>query len=391
MASDDEGVRTTTTADQKATEIQVAKYMHRYWNTPPSQKPPMLCMYVHEHVEFVRRCVEGLGDKHQALDASQPWLCYWSLNTLELLGAFPDELASKCAQTLAQYQDSKGGFGGGRFQVPHLAATYAAVNAVVTVGTEEAYQVVNRETMYNFLMRMKNVDGSFNSHTDGECDIRGAYCAIATAAMLNIDTPELVRGTAEWIGKCQTYEGGLGGYPGNEAHGGYTFCGLAALAILKRFDVIDLPRMLHWVVDRQMLYEGGFQGRTNKLVDSCYSFWQGALFPLLVDTCGDTAHPDGGWLFDPTRLREYICLCCQDLNGGLRDKPGKSRDLYHTCYSLCGASIAQRNAQGDVLPDVDQTSVLQPVNAQHGISESKFRKAEKYFSALPKPRTASEK
>ena len=25
---------------------------------------------------------------------------------------------------------------------------------------------------------------------------------------------------------------------------------------------------------RQVRLEGGFQGRTNKLVDSCYSFWQ---------------------------------------------------------------------------------------------------------------------
>ena len=27
--------------------------------------------------------------------------------------------------------------------------------------------------------------------------------------------------------------------------------------------------------------EGGFAGRTHKLVDGCYTFWQGALFPLL--------------------------------------------------------------------------------------------------------------
>ena len=27
--------------------------------------------------------------------------------------------------------------------------------------------------------------------------------------------------------------------------------------------------------------EGGFMGRTNKLVDGCYSFWQGAVFPIL--------------------------------------------------------------------------------------------------------------
>ena len=32
---------------------------------------------------------------------------------------------------------------------------------------------------------------------------------------------------------------------------------------------------------RQMSYEGGFQGRTNKLVDGCYSFWQGGAFPII--------------------------------------------------------------------------------------------------------------
>ena len=36
-----------------------------------------------------------------------------------------------------------------------------------------------------------------------------------------------------------------------------------------------------WTANRQMKLEGGFQGRTNKLVDGCYSFWQGGVFPLL--------------------------------------------------------------------------------------------------------------
>ena len=30
-----------------------------------------------------------------------------------------------------------------------------------------------------------------------------------------------------------------------------------------------------------MQYEGGFQGRTNKLVDGCYSFWQGGAAVLI--------------------------------------------------------------------------------------------------------------
>lgn len=35
------------------------------------------------------------------------------------------------------------------------------------------------------------------------------------------------------------------------------------------------------MTSRQMRFEGGFQGRCNKLVDGCYSFWQAGLLPLL--------------------------------------------------------------------------------------------------------------
>lgn len=51
---------------------------------------------------------------------------------------------------------------------------------------------------------------------------------------------------------AQTYEGGLGGEPGNEAHGGYTYCGLAALVLVDRVDVLNLPSLLHWAVHRQV-------------------------------------------------------------------------------------------------------------------------------------------
>lgn len=39
--------------------------------------------------------------------------------------------------------------------------------------------------------------------------------------------------------RCQTYEGGFGGVPNAEAHGGYTFCAVATLHLLDRFDVMD--------------------------------------------------------------------------------------------------------------------------------------------------------
>ena len=69
-------------------------------------------------------------------------------------------------------------------------------------------------------------------HVDGEVDVRGTYCAISIARLLNLGCPELLDGALEFIIECQSYEGGIGGTPGGEAHGGYTFCGLAAALLI---------------------------------------------------------------------------------------------------------------------------------------------------------------
>ncbi len=44
-------------------------------------------------------------------------------------------------------QDEGGGFAGGPGQQAHLAPTYAAVNALCILGTEEAYSIINRKTL----------------------------------------------------------------------------------------------------------------------------------------------------------------------------------------------------------------------------------------------------
>lgn len=113
-----------------------------------------------------------------------------------------------------------------------------------------------------------------------------------------------------------------------------------------------------------MRYEGGFQGRTGKLVDSCYSWWCGSIAlqrPILeqwlhhphivqVSQQWDALSSADGDLnarlpFNSLALQKYIFLCCQSETGGLLDKPGKPADHYHTCYSLSGLSLAQRPLQ----------------------------------------------
>lgn len=110
-------------------------------------------------------------------------------------------------------------------------------------------------------MGLRTPDGAFQMHQDGELDVRGAYCAVSIAGITGIATPELFKGTAAWIARCQTYEGGISADPGSEAHGGYAFCGLAALVMLQETSHIDAAKLLHWAVSRQMPLEGGFQVR----------------------------------------------------------------------------------------------------------------------------------
>jgi len=224
-----------------------------------------------QHVDYLLSGLEALSAGHASLDASRPWLCYWILHSLAILNALPDnDKLNRVAAFLAKCQDANGGFAGGPGQMPHLAPTYAAVNALTIIGTEYAYSVVNRAGLHGFLCSMKHPSGGFTMHHGGEVDVRGSYCALSAAVLSGVLTAQLKAGAGDYIISCQTYEGGLGGEPGNEAHGGYTFCAVAAMVLLGEMHRLNRTTLRRWVVSRQMALEGGFSGRANKLVDGCY-------------------------------------------------------------------------------------------------------------------------
>ena len=58
------------------------------------------------------------------------------------------------------------------FQIPHLATSYAAVNAIVTLQNEVALQSIDINALKEFLYKMKQKDGSFHMHEGGETDVR---------------------------------------------------------------------------------------------------------------------------------------------------------------------------------------------------------------------------
>lgn len=564
-----------------------------------------------EHEAFLLRTLERtLPGSYVSLDASRAWLCYWCLHALDLLGKRPVHLFPRIIAFLSRCQlksetpvaatagraASTGmrasGFGGGPAQDPHTAATYASVLALLVIGTPEAYAAIDRRGVYDFFMSIKDHptpvpvpvpgtgtgapmlrsrggSGGFHVHPDGEMDVRGTYTVLAIATLLNIATPELTAGCADFLLACQvrcrarnraasaaqrwlhcvdgmcaaagwrmvclhtpaiccsldcvvalqTYEGGFSGEPGNEAHGGYAFCAVAGLALLGALHRADIPSLVRWLAARQLPLEGGFAGRCNKLVDGCYSFWQGATAAIVeghlagadtlasgagaaapaavgagssrramlfrepsewAEDAGATASAaaavtaagaaastsagsaaagssdaaggvrrmlvraasDGGGggegaggvtgtrtlvigpsvlppaadavethvaapsaaastaalaasdglpaVMNRRALQSYVLYCCQQPEGGLRDKPSKSRDQYHSCYCLAGLSAAQHTHDGAQLPAASIVGsagnvVVESVHPVFNIARARVAAAGEHFSKQPAP------
>ncbi|XP_060193387.1 protein farnesyltransferase subunit beta isoform X4 [Lycium barbarum] len=441
---------TKTLEDQWMVERQVREIYDYFYSIPPNSH---LELQRDKHFDYLTRGLRKLGPSFSVLDANRPWLCYWILHSITLLGESVDAgLENDAIDFLTRCQDKNGAYGGGPGQMPHLATTYAAVNSLITLGSPKALSSINREKLHAFLLRMKDPSGGFRMHDGGELDVRACYTAISVASILNIVDDELIHGVGSFILSCQTYEGGIAGEPGAEAHGGYTFCGLAAMILINEVNRLDLPRLIDWVVFRQGV-EGGFQGRTNKLVDGCYSFWQGAVAFLIQrlnlvvheqlglsndlgtesddsseselsaeeehlevtsshvqeicppqegqENASDTTKiADTGYefinrpiamqpLYDSMYLQQYVLLCSQ-VDGGFRDKPGKGRDHYHTCYCLSGLSIAQYSwtdeADSPPLPrdvfGLYSRNLVEQIHPLFNVELDRYYEARKYFSCL---------
>uniref|UniRef100_A0A7S1F983 Protein farnesyltransferase subunit beta n=1 Tax=Noctiluca scintillans TaxID=2966 RepID=A0A7S1F983_NOCSC len=367
-------VPTITSKDQQKTERDVVRFFKSFLIGNEDIR-----LNRELHVGWCQRGLLQLPTNFAGLDASRPWFVFWISHSLEMLGAYDDILwAPKVASFIHHCEHAEGGVGGGPLQLAHLAPTYAATSAMIIAGGP-AYSAIDRAKVYKFLMRMKDEGGGFKMHDEGEIDMRGTYCAVAVASMLHILTDDLMKGVADYVLRCQTWEGGIAGEEGLEAHGGYTYCGLAALCIIGQAHVLDLDALLNWAAHRQMTLEGGFQGRTNKLVDSCYSFWQGAIFPLVQEAFRQVGRwlPDGEW-YAPKALQMYVLLACQHHGGGLRDKPNKSADFYHTCYALSGVAASQ-----DTTVAGHASNKLDAIDVFYNVLREKSDRKVAFFESLP--------
>ncbi|KAI1119987.1 terpenoid cyclases/Protein prenyltransferase [Nemania abortiva] len=245
----------------------------------------------------------------------------------------------------------------------------------------DAFRGVDRARTLAWLKKLQREDGSFgevltdDGHISGGRDMR--YCYIAAIIRwalggaegdksLDFDVDALVA----HIRRAQTYDGGMSESSMHESHSGYAYCAVAALALLDSANpdphattnhyihagIPSIPSLIHFLANRQFVYVDsdddndvdndtsnqplpdlsplslsdavplmtGFNGRLNKLPDTCYTWWNSGALSLLGESGLISREP----------ARRFILEKTQHRIGGFAKHPGGPPDVYHAYMGL---------------------------------------------------------
>ncbi|XP_052221775.1 geranylgeranyl transferase type-1 subunit beta-like [Dreissena polymorpha] len=310
-----------------------------------------------KHVKFFLRCLQVLPGRYSSLDTSRMTIAFFALSGLDMLNAL--DVIEKDRQSIIDWiyslqvlPDKEGnglcGFRGSStlghafdvqkasekcipYDGSHIAMTYTALASLLILGDDLGR--VDRTAVLSSLRTLQLKDGSYRPVSEpSENDMRFVYCAACICYMLDDWQGMDVAKAAHYIINSISYEGGIGQGPDLEAHGGSTFCAVASLQLMDRLhgglSAKQSKKLQTWCLMRQ---QSGFQGRPNKPVDTCYSFWVGATLQLL-----------GAYHFvDRPSNRAYLMETQQPLTGGFSKWPSHSPDALHAYFGVCGLSLMQ--------------------------------------------------
>ncbi|GAW23082.1 hypothetical protein ANO14919_126320 [Xylariales sp. No.14919] len=247
---------------------------------------------------------------------------------------------------------------------------------------------VDRVRTLTWLKRLQREDGSFGEVLTDDGRISGGrdmrFCYIAAIIRwvlggaegdksLDFDVDALVG----HIRRAQTFDGGTSESSTHESHSGYAYCAVAALALLDASDpdssatpnryihagIPSIPALVHFLVSRQFAYldpsddgkeeeehyydtalspdntiplMAGFNGRLNKLPDTCYTWWNSGALSLLGEQ----------QLINRGPARRFILEKTQHLIGGFAKHPDGPPDVYHAYMGLA-ALANMAGAEGE--------------------------------------------
>lgn len=224
----------------------------------------------------------------------------------------------------------------------HVAMTYTALCSLLILGDDLSR--VDRQALAYGLTSLQLPDGSFQYCIEGsENDMRFLYCVACVCYILNDFSTIDVDKAVNYVIASLSYEGGFGQGPFLEAHGGSTFCAVAALYLFNRLDSlkpVELSLLKQWCLKRQ---ESGFQGRPNKPIDTCYSFWIGATLRIL----------DSFQFVDTSANRKWLLSVQDNVVGGFGKWTTTNPDPLHSYMGLASLSM---------MGEPDLKSIFVPLN-----------------------------
>ncbi|ORY92371.1 protein geranylgeranyltransferase type I beta subunit [Syncephalastrum racemosum] len=311
-----------------------------------------------KHVKYFVANLTMLPTAYTETETNRMTLAFFCLASLELLGALETAVSERnrsdwiewiYAQQIKPAPDgsdlnrAKCGFRGASWSgrpfdshattsdyIPydsgHITNTYTALISLLILGDDLSR--VDRDAIVESIRCMQQPDGSLGPTEESlERDARFFFSACAVSYILNdwrgLDLDQCIH----YARQLQTYEGTFGQQPHMEAHGGSTFCGVAALTLMGKQEqgIINKDKLIRWCLSRQTT---GFAGRPNKDADACYCFWIGAALTML----------DAFQLTNQDNLREFLAQCQTDF-GGFGKAPGARPDLMHSYMGVAALSL----------------------------------------------------
>ncbi|CAF3527447.1 unnamed protein product [Rotaria sp. Silwood1] len=296
------------------------------------------------HSKYFLRCLSVLPSHTSSLDNSRVAVAYYSLAALDLLHSLPLSLPYQNINVISWIyrlqlitDSNPSGFRGSSCAVTsqitsnpydhtHITMTMTALLSLLLLG--DNFENVQRDKIASSLIHLQLPNGAFLATClSTENDLRFVYCACVVAFILNDWSGINKDLCTNFILQCRTYEYAFGQIPGAEAHGGSTFCAIAALSLMNRLNDLDHQNeLIRWCLQRQ---DEGFNGRPNKPDDSCYSWWIGATLKLL--------NKDN--LINIDRNQIFLHATESTIIGGFSKWPDSTPDPLHSYLSLASLSL----------------------------------------------------
>ncbi|CAF1143559.1 unnamed protein product [Adineta ricciae] len=307
------------------------------------------------HSKYFARCLTVLPSQTSSLDNSRVTIAFYSLSGLDLLQYLPIALPYNASELISWIYSLQlitdadvCGFRGSSCMITsrttpnaydhvHITMTMAALISLLLLGDD--LEKVQRSRIASSLTHLQLPTGAFlATQLSTENDLRFVYCACVIAYVLN-DWSGIDRDLCtNFILQCRTYEYAFGQVPDAEAHGGSTFCAIAALSLLNRLNDLDhQDELVRWCLQRQT---EGFNGRPNKPDDSCYSWWIGATLKLLGKES----------LINIDQNQTFLHATESKITGGFSKLPDSSADPLHSYLSLASLSLMNHDKLKSIHP-----------------------------------------